>query len=85
LSLSRRFEAKRIEEACRLALERGAKSSKSIRQWLEDAPSNTEDSNGSRTSVERSIPLAQKHELIRPSTEYGDLWDWMTEKKEKRG
>lgn len=74
LSLARRYEASRIEEACRTAVERHARSSRYVRVLLEkreqQAPQATAPS------------LVQTHELIRPGSEYAAFWDQMTDQPE---
>lgn len=74
LSLARRYEATQIEEACRIAVERHARSAKYVRILLEkQAPE----------EPRKVIPLlVQTHELIRPSSEYAEFWEQMTDQPE---
>jgi hypothetical protein len=70
LSLTRRFPAGRIEETCRLALEKGVRRYKTIRQLLENAAAADV-----ALAAHSSDGMAQDHALIRPATDYQAFWE----------
>jgi transposase len=72
LSRNSRYPGKLIEQACALALERGVRSSKVVRQTVEsllDEAISQLNANASSVEVEKAR-LTQVDELIRPTTEY---------------
>lgn len=73
LSLARKYEACKIEEACKVAVERHARSSKYVRQQLEKREEET------RPAPAEPV-LVQDHALIRPSSDYAAFWEKMTTK-----
>ena len=76
LSLTRRYEATRIELACKMALERHARSSKFVRLLLERTPLATP---SPVAQPHPTLDLVQSHELIRPVSEYAAFWEEMTD------
>lgn len=71
VSLTRRFAAAKIEEACRLALERGVRRYKTIRQLLENDDAVSDEA----AAPGPSAPLEQSHALIRPAADYQNFWE----------
>jgi len=75
LARNSRYPKRLIEQACGLALERGVRSSKTIRQTVESlldeaiARLDTQPEAGIATA---DLALTQSHELIRPTAEYAE-------------
>lgn len=67
VSLTRRFQAAKIEETCRHALERGVRRYKTIRSLLEN--------DAASAAAPPPTPLEQSHALIRPATDYQAFWE----------
>jgi transposase len=75
LARNSRYPKRLIEQACELALERGVRSSKSIRQTVEsllDEAIARLDADAVHGVATEGIALTQAHELIRPTTEYAE-------------
>ena len=75
LARNNRYPKRLIEQACALALERGVRSSKSIRQMVEsllDEAIARLDADAVHGAATAGIALTQAHELIRPTTEYAE-------------
>jgi transposase len=63
LSLTGKYQAKEIEEACRLAITHGAWRLRSVRELLKH----------SNDQEQKQIEFLEEHELIRNMSEYGEL------------
>ncbi len=69
VNLSRHFEASHIEEAAKLAVERGLRSYQSIRKLVENK---AEKSKGEKKAEPGGV--TQDHPLIRPPEDYASFW-----------
>jgi hypothetical protein len=73
LARNSRYPKRMIEQACGLALERGVRSSKTIRQMVESLLDEAiAKLNAVEPSAAAKVTLTQSHELIRPTTEYAE-------------
>lgn len=83
VSMARKYDKARIEAACRMAYERRASSSRTVRLILENTTTSVLEPETTEAAANRP---AQTHELIRPTEEYADLWNWATQTtNSKRG
>lgn len=71
LSLTRAYDAKKIEQAATLCLQKGLTTYRAVKALLEHQKQYPQQA--------ASLPLAQTHECIRSSGEYHSLWDECTQ------